>query len=695
MPEFESIRDENVAVKYMLRKLNEKRGISDVKINQHASIEKATEILELRKETTDELGRDSPVWEWKEIEELLFHMRVALSGIDPDERKYVDSESKGEAPETWFPDDAFQWREWVLEDPDTLEKENGDPLGYSPNGELKKSIVPPGGGATIHVYNTIPESITWELTEISQKDIKFLIGKAKVCEIDAVSSVPSLPEELSSAETGKRVLNSNLGRSEWQRRVDPKRILAIDEFIRLPNNIIANSAILYAPEGQGAISCSNDGEVTIDFAKFLRQSKEDWMDHWFNEDKTDLSADLRPMWLIDGQHRTRGLSQNEVGSEMEIPIILFTDDFSLNQSAKVFAEINTLQKPLDKLHELFMQHRFKIPTKTSKRDFRPWNVNDSETWNSRQNNLAYECAGWLTSRKNGPLYNRIKILDSNQPRYTIIKANSWVDYSRYWFRSTPYGPDCELTKTEMFQEVENYFQAFVNTCNHGDWPEEDPAQRWPSTANKKSLLQTHSASRVLLDIYQIVWEEARFRTKEKLIPINVFEDVLKPLYWVDWLDSELIHAYQGSGEAPRTSLRVWMKAAIIEGEKYPMEEVMSSSKKSLPGRGILAPPADSKINENSPWPIDEANGAVILTSKRPEHARPTSRWTVTDSEGKEWGPSGGYKAPSNTEDIALFKLEYHKWMDNSDTINIKVQWSNVNQPAGIGTKVLKKSESKK
>ena len=64
-------------------------------------------------------------------------------------------------------------------------------------------------------------------------------------------------------------------------------------------------------------------------------------------------------------------------------------------------------------------------------------------------------------------------------------------------------------------------------------------------------------------------------------------------------------------------------------------------------------------------------------------------------EGKEWGPSGGYKAPSNTEEIALFKLEYQKWMDNSDTINIKVQWSNVNQPAGIGTKVLKKSESKK
>ena len=40
-----------------------------------------------------------------------------------------------------------------------------------------------------------------------QKGISFLIGKAKVCEIDAVSSVPALPEAMTSTETASRVLN--------------------------------------------------------------------------------------------------------------------------------------------------------------------------------------------------------------------------------------------------------------------------------------------------------------------------------------------------------------------------------------------------------------------------------------------------------------------------------------------------------
>ena len=65
---------------------------------------------------------------------------------------------------------------------------------------------------------------------------------------------------------------------------------------------------------------------------------------------------------LDGQHRTRGLSTSEIGSQMEIPIILFTDSFSLDQSAKVqFAEINTLQKNLSTTPYSFHKHRFKIP----------------------------------------------------------------------------------------------------------------------------------------------------------------------------------------------------------------------------------------------------------------------------------------------------------------------------------------------
>ena len=87
---------------------------------------------------------------------------------------------------------------------------------------------------------------------------------------------------------------------------------------------------------------------------------------------------------------------------------------------------------LDALHTLFMRHRFQIPSPNKKRDFRPYDINNADTWSSRQNHLAYECAGWLASHEGGPLYGRIKILEPNQPRFTIIKANSWVDYSRSW-----------------------------------------------------------------------------------------------------------------------------------------------------------------------------------------------------------------------------------------------------------------------
>ena len=49
-------------------------------------------------------------------------------------------------------EDAFQWGIWRLEKAQHLKDFNGEALGYSPNGELLKSIVPPGGAATIHIF---------------------------------------------------------------------------------------------------------------------------------------------------------------------------------------------------------------------------------------------------------------------------------------------------------------------------------------------------------------------------------------------------------------------------------------------------------------------------------------------------------------------------------------------------------------
>jgi len=689
---FRSHSDEVEGINYMINLLDQLHDVSDLKVNQNHSIDKAGEILELRREILDANGSDSEIWKNDEIELLIKHMIIAISGIDPDDRIYVDSPNSREAPENWNSYDVFYMGEWRRINEEHLVDNSGNPLGYSPNGELHAALIPPHGGATINVYNSIPPSITWPLTQIEQKGIKFLIGKAKISEINAVCSVPSLPDSISSSETGERVCDRDIAIDEWQRRVEPKRIDQIASFINIDGNVIANSALLFSPPNQEAITTSKNGEVTIDFSKFLRKRDNFWLDEW-SHSLTESMADLRPMWLIDGQHRTRGLAQSEIGSEIEIPIIMFTDEFSLNQSAKVFAEINTLQKKLAPLHTLFMQHRFRIPQNGGKRDFKEWDKNNSETWDARQNDLSYECAGWLTMHEDGPLYNRIKMLEANSPIYTIIKANSWVDYSRTWFSENgPYGHDCLESKDIIFQEIENYFQAFVNTCNHDEWSDDE--DRWSHSAKRKGLLQMHSTSRVLLDVYRDVWEKA-VPGHISPIPVSRFEEILKPLYWVDWKDADLLSSYHGSGEVPRTALRIWVKEAIRNGEMFNLQEVMASDQKSIPGKGILSPPKDSPITviTEHEWPIEELGEEVILTSLYPKHALSTSRWTVmsVDKNGnkKERSPTGGAKVPNKPgEGIAAYKFKWENWVDDVKAVIISVQWSNVNRPNSRDEKII-------
>ena len=206
--------------------------------------------------------------------------------------------------------------------------------------------------------------------------------------------------------------------------------------------------------------------------------------------------DMRPIWLIDGQHRTRGLCLNENGYDLEIPIIFFPPGFDLSQSAKIFAEINTLQKKLSALHTLFMQHRFSIPSPTKKRDF---SRNDDGSFPdevSYMNHMSYECAAALTSNEGGPLYNRVKILDSTEKK-SIIKATQWLDFSRSWWKQgNIYSADKGFSQDHMNTEVENYFKALVETCNHDGWENDpDPRNRWDPPGSTKGLIEKHGPGR--------------------------------------------------------------------------------------------------------------------------------------------------------------------------------------------------------
>jgi len=583
--------------------------------------------------------------------------------------------SMSDASETWSA--PYTEGEWTFTNSDKIE------VGYSD--KIKYTYIPRGGGSAKHYYNGVPPNVDWELIPMMQKNKTFFIGKARVSEIDAVCSVPQLPAEMDAAETAKRVLDKNRGSDEWQRRVDSKRVLSIKKFIGGENNIIANSAILYAPNHECLTVDENSGRVIVDFSKFLDYNGQDYCDFKGRND-------LRPIWLIDGQHRTRGLAQSDVGSNVEIPIIFFPPSFDLSQSAKIFSEINTLQKKLSALHTLYMQHRFSIPSPLGKRDFsKPFKTpsGNISNVNSRSNHLAYECAAYLTANKTGPLYNCIKILDQNSSNGTIITASSWVDYSRFWFAEGGiYGPRCAENQNTINEEVENYFSAFIDTCNHSGWS--DDKKRWIGLGRGKSLLERHGPSNALLRIYPEVLRLARNKfPSSSPITISEFKKILKPLTWVDWIDQKLIQHYNRSGERPRTALRIWMEEAVKNGTSYPLEEVMSEEIKSKPGKGILSPPGKSKVSlaSQNGWPT--RHKAVEIIAKQPTNSLPTAQWLILDSENQNRTADNSNMVARNGS--VTLKIPYEPWMDNVTSLKIRVDWFNLFNPSGHGQITLRRS----
>ena len=546
----------------------------------------------------------------------------------------------------------------------------------------------PKKGATrdfaTHYYHRCPEIQEWKMTKVNQKGREFLIGSIEVGQIDAFCSVPQLPKEMDSSTAASRILNKSKGAKQWQRRVDRKRVSAIKRFIGSSgDNLIANSVILYVPPDTDAVS-SKGSKVIIDPSKYLGRTRSSGK---FSSRRG--RRDLRPIWIIDGQHRTRGLAQSREGISMKVPVILFPSDFKLSEAAKIFSEINTLQVNLSPLHKLFMQHRFSIAHTQSTRDFSfPWKEDGKITnVNSRANHMAYECAAALSAKEGGALFNRIQFLDSNSANVTIMKANSWVDYARKWFMpGGAYAPDTPQNQKWVNEEVGNFFEAFRSTSNHTGWKKAgapNPSRpRWSKSSANKGVIHAHSSSKALLMIYNKAWRKARSDGSvltNEIVPVARFEEVLAPLKWCDWLAPEVNEIYKGAGEPPRTALILWMEAAIDHGKTYEYSEVMSDKLRSKPGRGFLAPSGNGKLTKTSEEDWPDSKTPLSFRAERPHHAFKTAMILVRDGDGVD---RVAMKRRSK-DGFFDFELKHQSWMKSTDRIDVRVSWNNRVNPPGF------------
>jgi len=579
-------------------------------------------------------------------------------------------------------DNILQWGSWRIEKTRILKH------GYSKN-HLRTKIREKSSFSETF-YDSIPEKITWKCTPITQKNRTFYIVISSVSKLNAVCSVPSFDKVILTNESGLRVLDRNREPKQWQRNPDPSRIVSIETFIGNHNNIIANTPLVFAPKSEYVTyNFAEDGEtiseVSINFSFLKEYAAIEYSDH-------DELKDLRPLWLIDGQHRVRGIGQNSISVSLDIPFIFFPHNFEMTNAAKIFSEVNTLARDLSDLHKLFMRHRFQISSPEASSDFRTYDEQLPETFNSRKNTLSYEAAAFLTSSSRSPLKSLIKILDENSESNHIIDAKMFVKYSKNWFsKNGPYPPEKAMPSKEINEEIENYFIAFENIVNHYGLDEdlnwEDNKDRWsrnPSkTITKRSIIQTPRNFRALL---RLLPDTVNLCSGEnRPITVSKFEDILSPLTWVDWNNEDIIGIYvRPTGEKPWKHLLTWMKYAINNQSTYLLEDVMATHIHSEAGKGILSRPAKGNLqleDKNQSWPTP--GNPIYLLSNRPINSSKNSLWSIRDDKNNPRNQK--VRMSASKDGSCRYELKFQEWMKGTKdgiSINITVDWINANGAAG-------------
>ena len=597
--------------------------------------------------------------------------------------------------------------------------------GYD-NKYFDYSYAEPGEIAQTHVYSKPPKPTEWDLKPINQKGLTFYISSAPVNQIAQSSYVPSLPPIMNVYDTAKRVLDEDYIPNEWQRKIDTKRVFKIKNFIEDSDNVIANTPMLFINNKKSAIIKNN--KLIINYESFLEKETTGYDEGKYidrrERDERDSAGnkiykEFRPLWLIDGQHRVKGIHISD-SQEMEIPIIIFPNDFGRKETGKVFAEINTLQKPLNPLHQLFMQHRFNIDHVSNKRKFRNYREieyvkaqnrsdwSNGKDWeHSRANHLAYELAAMLSVK--GALKNKIQFLPQNDLEKTFVSADQWVNYSRELFYSKCYSyrgegiskwiskPSKEQEKMNeakfFYTEMDNYFKAWIEICNHEEWNEEKE-KSWVNDIDKmkrRGLIQRRSNFIILLEIYSKVRNKATtyingYQYDKRILEVEDFKKALNVFKWVDWTNRLLKETYKGGGEKPRRSLEAWMNDAILHGETYLEEEVHNedaNENKSLPGRGICSYLGKPKIEivSNNKWP---SKGKIVsIKSKRPFNARHEATWSVLDKKDNLIEiKKSSCREKDKLDTYSDFTLKYQKSFTNLKYLKIMVEWENVHTRKG-------------
>jgi DGQHR domain-containing protein len=462
--------------------------------------------------------------------------------------------------------------------------------------------------------------IVWDLLIAKQQGRDVLVGAVTVGEIDAVCMVPHLPNFATNNDGSMLLaewsLDPKKGLSQWQRRPDPKRIKSISNFMdSSEDNLIINSIMLYIPEGAPGVELQKNGKfvrVIIDPKEFLVPNGDQLTDVSLNKegegkDEIIKFTDHRPIWIVDGQHRTRGMALSNRGTRLDVPVVIThgagEDTIKLEEVAKIFTEINTLANPLDNKQQHYLSHKFSIVAAQKEKTYGL--PEDALNEKDRQDRLAnirmYKLASLLTMNKGGPFENGVQLVKgTGSAIMSRITLEEFTKQMRPLFISGIYS-DPSLTIEEIHEDFSAYLSAWSSTANHhtGTWSHMPNKLRWqPNRSNSSELEASQPIVWIIFKTFPFIRNVANTRGME--LNEDTYTEILAPVRGIDWYSPVLGKRFYKQYRAASEYMSIWIKQAIMNDEIRTSKQVRSVKIDEVHhGTALYAKPSEPVITSNS------------------------------------------------------------------------------------------------
>ena len=176
------------------------------------------------------------------------------------------------------------------------------------------------------------------------------IGFCSAAFLNKIAEAPAFDEDTTNATIASNVLTPPV--EAWQRPLIPEAIAAIAKTFNNEGRLMPNPVLLARnPYWNGTISL---GQQTINGT----------VPTWEVE-LPDVSPDpkRKPLWILDGQHRIKGLTSSlQNGNNLPFVLLLNEDHKAYDEArlAEIFAQVSTTASPLDPLHRDWMSYAFRL-----------------------------------------------------------------------------------------------------------------------------------------------------------------------------------------------------------------------------------------------------------------------------------------------------------------------------------------------